>query len=143
MATHLSKNFTLEELTASATASARGIDNRAPASVMRNLVYLCVKILQPLRDAKGCIVISSGYRSPALNRAVGGVANSQHMSGQACDIFIHGDMNYGWDLFEYIETHLQFDQLIMEHNSKGTHWIHVSYNESGNRKQVIRNLKKK
>lgn len=143
MATPLSKNFTLEELCASATAKARGIDNRAPESVMRNIVLLVNNILQPLREEKGVIVIASGYRSPELNKAVGGVKNSQHMSGQACDIFIHGDINYGWDLFEYIETHLPFDQLIMEHNAKGTHWVHVSYKEEGNRHQIIRNLKKK
>lgn len=143
MAQKISEHFTLEEFTRSATASRLGIENKPNQFCTRNIVLLVKNVLEPLRMAKGAIVISSGFRCPELNKAVGGVPTSRHQSGQACDIFLHGDMNYGWDLFEYIEHNLPFDQLIMEHNAKGTHWIHVSFSEIANSHIVIRNLEKK
>jgi hypothetical protein len=92
------------------------------------------------------IKIGSGYRCPALNRAVGGVANSQHMKGQAADLCIDGDLKKGKRWFEWIKTHCQFDQLIWEHNAKGSYWVHVSYVHppfGRNRRQVIDNLLKR
>ena len=143
--THISKNFTLEELTASQTAKARGINNQPCTAEIVNLVYLAAYVLQPLRDAMGePIKIGSGYRSPALNRAVGGVANSQHIKGQAADLCIDGDLKKGMRWFEWIKQHCKFDQLIWEHNDKGSYWVHVSYCADGqNRQQVIGNLLKK
>jgi hypothetical protein len=95
---------------------------------------------------KGPIKISSGFRCERLNRAVGGVSNSQHTKGQAADICIDGDLTKGRRWFDYIKTHLQFDQLIWEHDRSGTYWIHVSYVPAAygrNRKQVIDNLLKR
>ena len=140
----ISKNFTLEELTASATAKAKGIRNEPGQTDIVNLCGLVHNVLQPLRKWWGKEVkIGSGYRSLALNRAVGGVANSQHMKGEAADLCIDGDMEKGKRWFEWIKAHCEFDQLIMEHNSKGTYWVHVSYKCDGtNRKQVINNLLK-
>jgi hypothetical protein len=141
----ISKNFTLEELTASATAKAKGIRNDPGQTDIVNLCGLVHNVLQPLRKWWGKEVkIGSGYRSLALNRAVGGVSNSQHMKGEAADLCIDGDMAKARSWFQYIKQHCEFDQLIMEHNAKGTYWVHVSYRCDGkNRKQVINDLLKK
>ena len=147
MNTPVTMHFTIEEMYASATAKAKGIDNKPNVQQMINLVYLCAYVLEPLRVAMNePIKIGSGFRSRALNKAVGGVNNSQHMKGQAADLCIDGDMEKGKKWFNYIKDHLPFDQLIMEHNSKGSYWVHVSfvYPDFGkNRRQVIINLLKK
>ena len=147
MNTPITEHFTIEELYASATAKARGITNRPNTQQMVNLVYLASNVLEPLRKAMGePIKIGSGFRSPALNKAVGGVSNSQHLKGQAADLCIDGDLAKGKRWFNYIRQHLPFDQLIWEHNAKGSYWVHVSfvYPDFGrNRKQVIDNLLKR
>ena len=145
MATRISKNFTLDELLASATAKQQHIINAPGIDEVCNLCALVHHVLQPLRDAMGeAIKIGSGYRCPQLNKAVGGVATSQHMRGEAADLCIDGDMKKGKRWFEWIKTHCDFDQLIMEHNAKGTYWVHVSYRADGkNRRHVIDNLLKK
>jgi hypothetical protein len=140
-------HFTIQELYASATAKAKGIDNTPNLQQVINLVYLAAYVLEPLRVAMNePIKIGSGFRSQKLNKAVGGVYNSQHMKGQAADLCIDGDLEKGRRWFNYIRDHLPFDQLIMEHNSKGTYWVHVSfvYKDFGkNRHQVIDDLLKK
>lgn len=145
MVTYISKNFTLEELCASETAKAKGIRNNPGQTDIINLCALVHRVLQPLREAMHePIKIGSGFRSLALNKAVGGVSNSQHMRGEAADLCIDGDMAKGRKWFEWIKTHCEFDQLIWEHNAKGSYWVHVSYRADGkNRKQVISNLLKK
>ena len=145
MPTRISKNFTLDELLASATAKQKHIINAPGVDEVCNLCALVHNVLQPLRDAMGeSIKIGSGYRCPQLNKAVGGVSNSQHMKGEAADLCIDGDMKKGKRWFEWIKQHCQFDQLIWEHNSKGTYWVHVSYRADGkNRHHVIDNLLKK
>ena len=90
------------------------------------------------------IPISSGFRCQTLNNAVGGVRNSQHLKGEAADLCIGGDIQKGKKWFAWIKAHCEFDQLIWEHNSKGTYWVHVSYRADGqNRKQAIDNYLKK
>lgn len=144
MATMITQNFSLEELTASEVARAKKIRNIPTSQAIINLTHLTVNVLQPLREWYGKpIMIGSGYRSPALNKAVGGVSNSQHMEGKAVDIYIHGDKALGWRFYKYIRDHLFYDQLIWEHNTKGTYWVHVSYNLGRNRKQNIDNLTKR
>lgn len=147
MNTPVTMHFTIEELYASDTAKRLGIDNKPTTQNIINMVYLAAYVLEPLREAMGePIRISSGYRCERLNRAVGGVANSQHTKGQAADICIDGDLKKGRKWFDYIKTHLQFDQLIWEHDKSGTYWIHVSFVPPAygrNRKQVIDNLLKK
>lgn len=145
MPTRISKNFTLDELTASATAKQLHIINAPGVDEVCNLCALVHNVLQPLRDAMGeSIKIGSGYRCPQLNKAVGGVATSQHMKGEAADLCIDGDLKKGKRWFEWIKTHCKFDQLIWEHNAKGTYWVHVSFRADGkNRQQVIDNLLKK
>ena len=137
----------MEELYASATATAKGINNKPSVQQMINLVYLCSYVLEPLRVAMNePIKIGSGFRCQALNKAVGGVYNSQHMKGQAADLCIDGDIQKGRKWFNYIKNHLPFDQLIWEHNSKGTYWVHVSFvfpDFGKNRHKVIDDLLKK
>ena len=147
MNTPVTMHFTIEELYASETAKRLGTDNKPSVQKMINLVYLAAYVLEPLRVAMSEPVrIRSGYRCEKLNKAVGGVYNSQHLKGQAADICIDGDMAKGRRWFNYIRDHLNFDQLIWEHDRSGTYWIHVSfvYPDFGkNRKQVIDNLLKK
>ena len=147
MAVQLTKHFSLEELCASNTAYERGIQNKPNAQQIISLVYLAAYVLEPLREAMHePIPISSGFRCEQLNRAVGGVSNSQHMKGQAADLCIGGDMKKGRKWFDYIKTHLNFDQLIWEHSSNGTYWVHVSFvhpDFGRNRRQAIDNLLKR
>ena len=148
MNTPVTMHFTIEELYASATAKAKGINNKPSVQQMINLVYLAAFVLEPLREAMNePIKIGSGFRSKELNKAVGGVQNSQHMKGQAADLCIDGDRKKGRKWFEYIRDNLPFDQLIWEKNPKtGSEWVHVSfvYQDFGkNRHQVIDGLLKK
>ena len=144
--TRISKNFTLEELCASQTAKAKGISNNPGQQDICNLCAVVNNILQPLREAMGePIKIGSGYRSYALNKAVGGVSNSQHMDGQAVDLCIDGDIKKGRKWMECIMDNCDFDQLIWEHNPKtGSYWVHVSFRTDGkNRRHCITYLEKK
>ena len=148
MNTPVTMHFTIEELYASKTAKAKGINNKPSVQQMINLVYLAAFVLEPLREAMNePIKIGSGFRSKELNKAVGGVQNSQHMKGQAADLCIDGDRAKGRKWFEYIRDNLPFDQLIWEKNPKtGSEWVHVSfvYQDFGkNRHQVIDGLLKK
>ena len=131
------KYFTIKELTKSSTAQRKGIDNTPSAEVQKCLVDLVEKILDPLREAYGQpIVVTSGYRSPRLNKAVGGATSSQHCLGQAADIRTVSDKPSDnkklYDLI--IKLKLPFDQLINEY---GFDWVHVSYGPK-NRKQVLK-----
>ena len=131
------KYFTLNELTASSTAKRKGIDNTPDATVRANLTALVANILDPLREAYGKpIVVSSGYRCPKLNRAVGGAAKSQHVTGQAADIHTLSDTPAdNKKLFDLIQSlKLPFDQLINEYNFN---WVHVSFSPR-NRRQVLK-----
>ena len=147
MNTPITMHFTIEELYTSATAKANGINNKPNVQQTINLVYLTAYVLEPLRVAMNePIKIGSGFRCQALNKAVGGVYNSQHLKGQAVDLCIDGDMKKGKKWFDYIRKNLPFDQLIWEHNSKGSYWVHVSYvypDFGRNRRNVIENLLKK
>ena len=147
MNTPVTMHFTIEELYASDTAKRLGIDNKPSVQQMINLVYLSAYVLEPLRVAMNePIKIGSGFRCKALNKAVGGVYNSQHLKGQAADLCIDGDIAKGKKWFNYIKDHLPFEQLIWEHNSKGSYWVHVSFvfpDFGKNRHQVIDNLLKK
>ncbi|MFR9541393.1 MAG: D-Ala-D-Ala carboxypeptidase family metallohydrolase [Rikenellaceae bacterium] len=130
------KYFTIEELTRSTTATARGIDNTPTEAAKKSLQYLIENLLDPIRARYGApISVNSGYRSMALNAAVGGVATSQHVSGEAADVTV-GSKGSNRDLFELIlNSGLEFDQLIDE---KDYSWIHISLKESRNRRQVLK-----
>ena len=142
----LTQHFTLAEFTRSATAQAKGIDNtlnpsaKADQRVISNLKNLCENVVEPLRQHSGVpIVITSGYRCPALNRAVGGSPTSQHLTGEACDLQIPS-VGEGRQWLEWIMDNTTFDQLIWERTRSGTRWIHVSCkpDPTKNRHQVLR-----
>lgn len=129
------KFFTIQELTKSTTAQQKGIKNIPSKEQEQNLIALMENILDPLREAYGGpIIVTSGYRCPALNKAVGGAKNSQHMTGQAADIRTVKDTRAeNKKLFDLIQKlKLPFDQLIDEHNFD---WVHVSYSNR-NRREV-------
>ena len=140
----LSPHFDLVEFTRSDTAQSRHIDNTPNQTQIENLRFLCVQVLEPLREKFGPIIIGSGFRSEKLNAAVGGVKNSQHKTGEACDIHLPSN-EVGKEYFEFLKTLPCFDQLIWERNSpkSSRFWIHVSIRRKGtNRKQVIPLLNK-
>lgn len=122
---NLSPNFTLHEMTRSATAAKYGIKNIPNASHVENLRLLCTNILQPLRDLLGVpVTISSGYRCKALNRIIGGARNSQHQTGRAADLSVKGFTTE--QLFQLIvDSNLEYDQVIEEFGE----WIHISFSE--------------
>lgn len=137
------KYFTLRELTNSATARRLGIDNTPDDTVKMRLEVLVDSVLDPLRKLYGKpIKVTSGYRCPRLNSAVGGASGSQHLNGEAVDITSMGD-----DLDEnkrildiLLKSGIVFDQLLVEHPDKKGRpdWIHVSFTKRRpNRKQVI------
>ena len=134
----LSKNFSLSEFTRSDTAQRLGIDNTLVSTEqLLNLAYLCHMVLQPLRDCFGPIRITSGLRCPKLNKAVGGVENSQHLKGEAADIYLP-TKEMGVQYLKFLQTLPAVDQLIWEQSASGTTWIHVSSRRLGNnRRQEI------
>ena len=122
----ITEHFTVEEFERSSTANRLGIVNRVPEALLPNLRALCEVVLEPLRAFAGKpIVISSGYRCPALNRAVGGVSQSQHLRGEAADLHLPS-IAEGRTWFRWLMDNTTFDQLIWEHDRQGSHWIHVS-----------------
>ena len=141
----LTEHFKLSEFTRSATASARKIDNTPSEEVISNLQALCQNVLEPLREYFNCpIIIGSGFRSPALNKAVGGVKNSQHQYGEAADIHIPDEAT-GKRWFVWLMDNVPFHQLIWEKSTPSSthHWIHVAFKRNGtNKQQVIQNLVK-
>lgn len=128
------KYFTIEEMTKSSTATAKGIDNTPSKDIEDKLQKLIEAVLDLLREWYGKpIRVNSGYRCEALNEAIGGSKTSQHCLGEAADITA-GSKEENKKLFEYIKDNLPFDQLI---NESDFSWIHVSYREGRLRKQVL------
>lgn len=134
----LTEHFTLSEFVRSDTATNKHIDNTPTPEVVDNLRALCRDVLEPARLAFGSpIYITSGYRCQALNKAVGGKPTSQHLRGEAADLQVRGVKNLRM-LYNVIKSRGVFDQLLYESNG-ATKWIHVSYKQSGNRRQAIDN----
>lgn len=137
----LSENFSLEEFTASQTATRKGIKEQFTPSqdVINNLKDVCINVLEPIRDWFNVpIKISSGYRCERLNKAIGGAKNSQHLTGEAIDIDLGRKKNL--ELLNYVQNHLDFDQLINEYPDKDgfPSWVHVSFTKKRkNRKQIL------
>ncbi len=138
---NLTEHFSMKELTQSQTAIKNGIPNiPKDPQVVANLTLLCEKVLEPLREGMKCpLRISSGYRSPELNKLIGGAKASQHNIGEAVDIDLD---EKNAELFSYIVNNLDFDQIIWEFgDDKNPDWVHVSYKAAGNRKQLLKALK--
>lgn len=127
------KYFTLEELCKSSTARRLGLTNYPQREeIFTNLRTLVDKVLDPAREMLGApIIVSSGYRSPKVNKLVGGVSNSEHLTGCAADIYCKPQyMDKLWNILK----HLEFNQLIRYQNKN---FYHISYNPNGMNKQQI------
>ncbi len=138
----LSTNFSVAELSKSEAATRQGLDNTPSMEVIDSLQALVDNVLQPLRDKLGPIVVTSGYRSPAVNKAIGGSATSDHCKGQAADIEVLNMDNKA--LAEYIPDNMKFTQLILEFYRKGvadSGWVHVSYDAKNLKNQVLTAVK--
>ena len=136
----LSKNFKLEEFEKSSTATRLGIKNKAGSGEIKNLTDLCYAVLEPVRAKfDKPIMVTSGYRSEELCVAIKSSKTSQHIKGQAVDFEIAGVSNL--QLAIWIQNNCDYDQLILEfwkeEEGANSGWVHCSYNEGSNRKQVL------
>jgi|TARA_R100001460_G_scaffold57043_1_gene96784 hypothetical protein len=141
---NISKHITYAEAIHSNTAKRRGIDNTPSPVHVETMKVTAAKIFEPLREfVGGPIKVTSMYRSPALNEAIGGSKTSQHMKGQAMDL----DDVYGFktnaEMYHWIKENLNFDQLIWEFGTDtNPNWIHVSYvNDEDNRNRCLKAYK--
>lgn len=139
----LSAHLDLSEVTRSDMAKRKGISNEPTPEHLENFKKLAENVFEKVRVHFGKpILISSGYRSAALNAAIGGASSSQHCKGEAIDIDMDGtpDGITNKAVFDYIKDHVEFDQLIWEFGTAANpDWVHVSYSASGKqRKQVLR-----
>lgn len=141
----LSKNLSLAEMIISNEAKRKGINNMPKEDSISNMKKLAVNIFQPIREHFNMpIHISSGYRSLALNKEIGGASTSQHCSGEAMDIDMDGTIVSNAQIFHWIKDNLVYDQLIWEFGTDANpDWVHVSYESTGKqRKQTLKGTKK-
>ena len=153
--TRLGKNFTLKELLVSGTAKRRRYAEqyKPDAVVVENLQALVDMVLQPLRDEMGLpIRVTSGYRCPRTNKAIGGSRTSEHMVGKAADIqlWIGGENRTRLLFDKIIEMNMGFRQLIYEFGTfdkctkeGNPDWVHISFNKGNNKCQVLRAVRGK
>jgi zinc D-Ala-D-Ala carboxypeptidase len=123
---NISPHFTLEEMTRTST----GLKNTPDASALMALTELCLNVLEPAREYAGPLTITSGYRSPDVNAAVGGAAGSQHKLGQAADVVPQDNLG---DFAAYCLENLPVDQVILEPT-----WVHLSYGPRNRRQGLIK-----
>lgn len=129
------KYFTIEELTRSDTATAKGIDNTPTPEIKANLERLVDKVLDGLREIYGKpITVNSGYRCPELNKAVGGSKTSDHVKGFAADL-TGGSKQENEKIFNIIRDNFAWTQLI---NERDFSWVHVSYDPNRIKNQVLK-----
>jgi len=139
---NLSEHFTLEEMTRSEYAIRKGIDNTPNDAIIYNLQAVCMG-LEVIRKALGkSIHVSSGYRSPEVNKGIGGAVTSQHTVGQAADINVSGMT--AEELYVFIKQlvnsgQLKVDQCIQEFGA----WVHISFTFPGERNEFLRAVKVK
>ena len=142
---NLSKNLTLKETTKSDIALRYGIKNEPNTKQLENLKVLATEIFQKIRDHFGVpIKVTSGFRSEALNKKIGGSKSSDHMKGCAIDIDMDGTPDItNAQVFNFIKDNLTFRQLIWEFgNDDNPDWVHVSYVKGDNKKQILKAIKK-
>jgi hypothetical protein len=133
MSEMLSPHFSLAELTASDTAARLGIDNTPPPDVLETLRHTCAG-LEAVRVLLGVpLHISSGYRSPALNKQVGGQANSQHCKGEAVDFTARQFGTPEQIVARLVASNLTFDQVILEFGR----WVHISFGNRQRRQALV------
>ena len=141
---NISKHISYKEGIRSTTADRLGIDNKPGQVELVNMEVIAERIFEPLREwVGGPIRINSFYRSPKLNKAIGGSKRSQHIEGRAMDI----DDTYGHktnaEMFNFIKQNLDFDQIIWEFGTDDNpNWVHVSYvSEDSNRNRCLKAYK--
>ena len=126
--------FTIPELSRSTYATRHGIDNTPTQAVKLALIDLIDNVLVPVRQHYGKpVLVTSGYRSPKVNRAIGGSATSDHCYGRAADFTVSGHSNM--EVCEWIEANLEFKQLIYEYGESG--WVHCAYAQGLNKNAVL------
>lgn len=134
------KYFTIAELTASNYAEKHNIDNTPSKAVNERLVELITHALDPIRENFGKpMIVTSGYRSPRLNKAVGGSITSDHQRGCAADFTIPSVSNL--EVCRWIEENLEFRQCIYEFGESG--WIHIAYDRNDNKRECLSAVKVK
>lgn len=133
------KYFSIDELCRSSVAEKKKIDNTPSEEVKHNLNVLIENCLDPIREKLGKpITVTSGYRSEKLNKEVGGVSNSDHKFGYAADLV--GDTNTKTrEIFEIAKGLNKYTQLLYEKNSRGSIWVHISFNPKSQKHQCIDN----
>lgn len=136
----ISKHISDEEAVYSQTATRLGIKNIPGDLELKAMKTLALMVFEPLHDWYGKpIRVDSFFRCPGLNQSIGGALSSQHCKGEAIDIKAGEDTAL---LFHWIKNNLEFDQLIWEFgNDKNPDWVHVSYRDGKNRKQVLKGVK--
>lgn len=134
----LSPHFTLAEMTRSGTAIRHHLDNTPPPEAVQRLRALCLGTLEPLRRRVGRVLVTSGYRSPALNQLVGGAPRSQHCLGEAADLYVSSTAQ-ARKYAAIIAAAADFDQLLLEPlGARRKRWLHVSLTRRrANRRQVL------
>ena len=142
----ISKHISDKEGVYSRTALRRDIDNTPTKDHKINMVELAENIFEPLRMyVGGPIKINSFYRSPELNKAIGGSSKSQHCNGQAIDIDDTFGRMSNAEMYEFIKENLDFDQMIWEFgNDSNPNWVHISYvSPQQNRNRCLKAYKEK
>ncbi|SPO54239.1 Peptidase M15 [Pseudomonas sp. JV551A1] len=128
----ISPHFTLDEMTVSQLAAREGLDNNPPAEARANLQLLC-NSLEQVRALFGApVIVSSGYRSPAVNQRIGGARTSKHLQGLAADFTVFG-LSPREVVLRVSESAIPFDQLILEFDN----WVHLAVSLGVPRRQVL------
>ncbi len=140
---NISEHISMKEALRSNTAKRLGIDNMPDNDTLVTMQITAEHIFEPLRNKfNEPIYISSFYRSPELNKAIGGSSSSQHCKGEAIDIDDVYSKASNADFFNYIKDKLEFDQLIWEFgNDENPAWVHVSYSLGKNRMRILKAIK--
>lgn len=140
---NISEHISIKEALRSNTAKRLGIDNTPDEYTIETMKITAEHIFEPLRNKfNEPIYISSFYRSPELNKAIGGSVKSQHCKGEAIDIDDVYSKASNADFFNYIKDKLEFDQLIWEFgNDENPDWVHVSYRLGNNRMRILKAIK--
>ena len=140
----VSEHISYKEGVYSRTATRLGIDNKPNEKQLQNMVTVAEEIFEPLRTwVGGPIKINSFFRSPELNKAIGGSSKSQHCHGQAIDLDDTFGRATNAEMYEFIKQNLDFDQMIWEFgDNKNPDWVHISYvSPQQNRKRCLKAYK--
>jgi hypothetical protein len=139
--TEISKNVTYAEAIKSQTATRLGLENTPNEEQLENMKKVANECFQKAREHFGVpIAVTSFFRSPEVNRAIGGSTTSEHCQGKAMDIDadVFGGVSNS-DLFHFFKDNCEFNQLIWEYgNDNNPDWVHISFNEGGNKNQILK-----